>query len=84
MDPKYEETEPNKEETDQKNRKQIKCIYIAETDPKYSEIPQHFLVFEGFQIILEKRRKRTQTHFWVRFRVEAFPYHQGISPLNFF
>ena len=28
---------------------------------------------EEFPIILEKRRKRTQTHFWVRFRVEAFP-----------
>ena len=64
---------PKKEETDQKNGKQIKCVYIAETNPKYSEIPQHFLVFEGFPIILEKRRKRTQTHFWVRFRVEAFP-----------
>ena len=29
-------------------------VNIAETDPKYSEIPQHFLVFEGFPIILEK------------------------------
>ena len=48
-------------------------VNIAETDPEYSEIPQHFLVFEGFPIILKKRRKRTQTHFWVRFRVEAFP-----------
>ena len=36
-------------------------VNIAETAPKYSEIPLHFLVFEGFLIILEKRRKRIQT-----------------------
>ena len=64
---------PKKEETDPKNRENESNVNIAETDPKYSEIPLHFLVFEGFPIILEKRRKRTQTHFWVRFRVEAFP-----------
>ena len=38
---------------------------------------QHCSVFKGFpiilEIILEKRRKQTQTHFWVRFRFEAFP-----------
>ena len=38
---------------------------------------QHCSIFEGFpiilEIILEKRRKQTQTHFWVRFRFEAFP-----------
>ena len=57
-------------------------VNIVETDPKYSEIPLHFLVFEGFPIILEKRRKRTQTHFWVRFRVEAFPcWGVSIAPL---
>ena len=43
------------------------------TNPNYSEIPQHFSVFKGFPIILEKKRKLTQTHFWVRFHVEAFP-----------
>ena len=48
-------------------------VNIAKIDPKYSEIPLHFLVFEGFPIILKKRRKQTQTHFRVRFRVEAFP-----------
>ena len=57
-------------------------VNIAKTDPKYSEIPQHFLVFEGFPIILEKRRRRTQTHFWARFRVEAFPWHQLSSRLS--
>ena len=30
---------------------------IPETDPKYSEIPLHFLVFEGFPIILEKKKE---------------------------
>ena len=30
-------------------------VNIAETDQKYSEIPQHFSVFKGFPIILEKK-----------------------------
>ena len=38
---------------------------------------QHCSIFEGFpiilEIILEKRRKQTQTHFWVCFCFEAFP-----------
>ena len=37
-------------------------VNIAETDPKYSETPQHFSVFAGNPIILEKRSKWTQTH----------------------
>ena len=32
-------------------------VNIAETHPKYSEIPLHFLVFEGFPIILEKKKE---------------------------
>ena len=47
-------------------------VNIAETNPKYSEIPQHFSVFKGFPIILEKRRKRTQTHCWVRSVLRRF------------
>ena len=64
---------PKKNEETNKKTGNESNVNIAETNPKYSEIPQHFSVFEGFPIILEKRRKRTQTHFWVRFRVEAFP-----------
>ena len=78
MDPKKEEMDSKKGETDQQteslklflktgNRPQKmgnkSNVNIAETAPKYSEIPLHFLVFEGFPIILEKRRKQTQTHF---------------------
>ena len=41
------------------NSKKRSNVNIAETDPKYSEISQHFSAFNGFPIILEiKRRKR--------------------------
>ena len=39
----------------QKKEENESNVNIAETDPKYSEIPLHFLVFEGFPIILEKK-----------------------------
>ena len=34
-------------------------VNIAETDQKYLEIPQHFLVFEGFPIIHKIKKKET-------------------------
>ena len=46
---------PKNEETDPKKTGNESNVNIAETDKKYSEIPQHFSVFEGFPIILEKR-----------------------------
>ena len=32
-------------------------VNIAETNPKYLEIPQHFSDFEGFPIIFEKKKE---------------------------
>ena len=57
-------------ETDQKKTGNESNVNIAEMDQKYLEIPQHFSVFEGFPIILEKIM--IQSHFLVDF-LEAFP-----------
>ena len=88
-------TDPKKEETDHqtedlklflktgnrpKKTGNESNVIIAETNPKYLEIPQHFSVYEGFLIIPEKRRKRTQTHLWVRFHVSSsihFQFYQS-------
>ena len=39
------------------NNKKRSNVNIAETDPKYSEISQHFSAFKGFPIILEKKKE---------------------------
>jgi len=58
-------------------------VNISEMDQKYSEISQYFSVFEGFPIILEKRTKRTKSHFLIRFCVGPFPFWGvSIAPLG--